>query len=61
MQLIVDTYYRPNADFSLRESLQAARFDDLHIEPAVSRREGGRDVADVARTQRASDQDGHDI
>ncbi len=29
----------------LRESLQAARFEGLHIEPAVSRSEGGRDVA----------------
>jgi len=27
MQLIVDTYYRPNADFSQHESSQAGRSD----------------------------------
>jgi len=27
MQLIVDTYYRPNADFSQRESLEAGKSD----------------------------------
>jgi hypothetical protein len=31
MQLIVNTYYRPNADFSQRESLQAGNSDLLRL------------------------------